>query len=393
MAEYRFIVPLDVLYLRGNRLFGSPGDHGEALMPPWPSVAAGALRARMLADAGITELERYRERAVELGPLEPVLGWPDAPGSFRLSTFTLARRARPGDPVEALWPLPADLVPEPRRDRKNIGAVHRLEPAPLPPGVETSLELAQAPLLRATRPFKPAAGWWLCAAGLEQYLRGGVPDTAQHVPERRLWRLDRRLGIALAPDTATAAESRIYTAETVAMSHDGEAEVGFLAGVEGATGCLPARGLLRLGGDGRAAALCPCEPVLPQTDLEAVARDGRLRLVLATPGLFADGWRLPGLAEDGSTWRGPDGMRARLVAAAVPRPRVISGWDLARWRPKPALRAAPSGSVYWLDRLEGDAAALDKLAAEGLWAISDYPDRQRRAEGFNHVLIAAWPRH
>ena len=44
-----FIEPLDVLFLRGNQLFGEPGSHGEALMPPWPSVAAGALRTRMLA--------------------------------------------------------------------------------------------------------------------------------------------------------------------------------------------------------------------------------------------------------------------------------------------------------------------------------------------------------
>ena len=48
-----FIEPLDVLILRGNKLFADAGSHGEALMPPWPSVAAGALRSRMLIDAGI----------------------------------------------------------------------------------------------------------------------------------------------------------------------------------------------------------------------------------------------------------------------------------------------------------------------------------------------------
>ena len=48
----RFIEPLDVLFLRGNQLFGEPGSYGEALMPPWPSVAAGALRTRILADDG-----------------------------------------------------------------------------------------------------------------------------------------------------------------------------------------------------------------------------------------------------------------------------------------------------------------------------------------------------
>ena len=51
--ETRFIEPLDVLFLRGNKLFGDPGSYGEALIPPWPSAAAGALRSRLLADAGV----------------------------------------------------------------------------------------------------------------------------------------------------------------------------------------------------------------------------------------------------------------------------------------------------------------------------------------------------
>ena len=31
-----FIEPLDVLVLRGNKLFGDPGSYGESLVPPWP---------------------------------------------------------------------------------------------------------------------------------------------------------------------------------------------------------------------------------------------------------------------------------------------------------------------------------------------------------------------
>lgn len=70
----------------------------------------------------------------------------------------------------------------------------------------------------------------------------------------------------------------------------------------------------------------------------------------------------------------------------------MSGWDLANWQPKSAVRAAATGSVYWFGDYQGGADALRKLAAEGLWAIDGYPDAQRKAEGFNNVLIAAWPR-
>ena len=102
---------------------------------------------------------------------------------------------------------------------------------------------------------------------------------------------------------------------------------------------------------------------------------------------------MPGLDADG-LWRGPDGSTARLAAASVPRSQVISGWDLAEkgsGYPKPALRAAPVGSVYWFEDFKGATASLCKLVSEGFWAISGYPDRQRRAEGFNNVMLAVNP--
>ena len=111
---------------------------------------------------------------------------------------------------------------------------------------------------------------------------------------------------------------------------------------------------------------------------------------------------MPGLDAAG-VWHGLDGCTARLVAASVNRADVISGWDLAKWSqvdesgrkkggPKPAQRVAPVGSVYWFDDFQGKTEALGKLVAEGLWAISSYPDRGRQAEGFNNILIAAWPK-
>ena len=78
-----------------------------------------------------------------------------------------------------------------------------------------------------------------------------------------------------------------------------------------------------------------------------------------------------------------------MVCAAVPRAEVVSGFDLARWQPKTAQRAVSAGSVYWIEGLEADAAALGKLAEHGLWPESvDNPSR--RAEGFNRVTVAAF---
>ena len=82
-----FLEPLDVLYLRGNKLFADAGAHGEALMPPWPSLAAGAIRSRLMAEGASLE----------------------ALADFRLTQFGLARHHE-GEVIEHLWPLPADVI-------------------------------------------------------------------------------------------------------------------------------------------------------------------------------------------------------------------------------------------------------------------------------------------
>ena len=85
----------------------------------------------------------------------------------------------------------------------------------------------------------------------------------------------------------------------------------------------------------------------------------------------------------------PDGLKARLVWPAVPRFEVVSGWDLAAWKPKPAERAVPVGAVYWFDEFEGDPGKLAEWVAGGLW--QDNPDACRRVQGYNNALLAAWP--
>ena len=53
MTEFHFIKPLDVLFIRGNRLFGDASTNGVAVMPPWPSMVAGALRSQILVNNDI----------------------------------------------------------------------------------------------------------------------------------------------------------------------------------------------------------------------------------------------------------------------------------------------------------------------------------------------------
>ena len=405
MTRYCFLEPLDVLFLRGNRLFGDPGSYGESLVPPRPSVAAGALRSRLLADDRVDLAEFAAGRVPHA-----TLGTPTQPGSFEVTAFQLARRHADGR-VEALVAPPADLVIG-RADSGKL-EVRALTPTPLPRGdgqsgqgaIQSSAPLPLLPVLAQPTRGKPAAGYWLAEAGWRKYLAGTVPAPADLVGSNALWRIDPRVGVGLDAETRRAGDGRLFSVQAVAMVARGhpiapdrgagqgivsDYDVGFLAGVAGAS--VPGGGTLRLGGDGRAAAVHPAEVALPEADYAAIARAGRCRLVLTSPGIFPDGWRLPGMASDGAFEL--HGVRARVVCAAIGRAEVVSGWDLARWQPKVAQRAAPTGTVYWLDALDGTPEALRKLAEVGLWPeAGDNAQGRcegRRAEGFNRFTFAVY---
>jgi len=380
MCAWRFIQPVDTLSLRGNKLFGAAGDFGESSFLPKPSVLAGALRSLLLAQTA-DEIERFagQERRLSDAELDRILGTPAQPGEFALQGVFPARRAADGR-VRLLLPLPADLL---AFDEGRT--VRALEPQRLPFGIGASAlqGLSHVAVLRQPELAKPESGWLLSEAGIAVYLAGRSVQPEHLVKQSDLWAREARVGIGLSRTSRTAEDGKLFTVEhTVPRQpeHGGHA-VGLAVHVGGAEPRLPETGLLRLGGDGRAAAMTAMPAPDWSAPLPAIGRTRRFKLVLTTPGLFSDGWR-PLL---------PDGLKARLVCAAVPRFEVISGWDLAAWKPKDAERAAPAGSVYWFQDFDGDPDKLADWVAGGLWGENADCDPRRRAEGYNNALLAAWP--
>ena len=381
MSTYHFVQPLDVLMIRGNKSFGGDGQHGEAVMPPWPSLFAGAFRSAVLGkDAG--QLASFAHADDRLaGKMGAVLGSRDEPGSFAINWLSLAMLGAEAGVPQAIVPLPADLV---AFDVPRAGTLVSLQPTAASAGCMTSGELPLVAHLRIARQAKPQAGRWLDAAGLAAHLRGELP--ARTLSSADLFKRETRLGIALDGGSRTAADGALYTSEAIALGQT----VGFLVGCEGDDGQLPKSGHLRLGGDGKGASYHTMSFAAPVVPRQEIAASRRFRIILATPGVFADGWLPEGVTHRGSgdyRLQG-DGFSARLACAAVPRFDTISGWDLARQQPKTAQRVAPAGSVYWFDDFAGDVGKLAEWVAGGLWG--DNPDRQRRAEGFNRAWLGLW---
>ncbi len=365
-----FLTPVDVLYLRGNRLFGEAGDDAGAVMPPWPSVVAGAIRSRMLVDAG-ADLHAFAKGEAVPETLAVSLGLPEKSGAFRLVRLSLAQQVERR--IEPLLPMPSDWL-------KFSDGLQRLAPCALPETVMSSAATPCLPILRTAKAAKAEARPWLNIAGIRAWLRDETLHDKHLLEQGKLWKTDARLGIGMDADTGSAKEGQIYTSDAVAMCNN----AGFLAEVDGADQNLPQQGLLRFGGDGRGVNVQAANVQWPEANWKAIEQHRRFRLLLTSPGIFTDGWRLPGMNEKGECALA--GGKARVVAATIGRNEVISGWDVARHQPKAAVRAAAAGSVYWLEDFDGDIDALKRLQGEGL----PCDHAMRRAEGFNACLIGNW---
>jgi len=124
----------------------------------------------------------------------------------------------------------------------------------------------------------------------------------------------------------------------------------------------------------------------------------RIRMALATPAIFSQGW-IPGWLKLSDSSLGkpslvgmpegaPAGLKLKLVSACTDRWKPISGWNLEKGKkgPKPLRRLVPAGSVYFFEVLEGDEKALVK----NLWLRSVCDKRQDRLDGFGLVLWGVW---
>lgn len=363
--------PLDVLHLRGNRLFGGPGDHGEALMPPWPSAFTGAVLSRALADSGRLQEATEKKNGPQLVR--------DMFGRCSLKWMALAGEESRN---RLYFPMPADLVV---RSENGSPVPERIAPVSREKFTGCSLslseELAESPVLRSASKAKTDGGFWLTIAGLEKHLKGEEVKGEDLISTKKLWKYDPRLGIAMDPGRRTAEEGRIYTTEAVALAEG----VGFACAFSHEKGDLPKDGLVRLGGDGRGAEVMEY-PYSPEALGKPAPGWKRFRMIFATPCPSKGGWLPPTIKKEneGYVFRA-EGLRARLVSAAVPRYEVISGWDMAMHEPKPAVRMIPAGSCYWFETLDGDTESLTPIWGKGL--ITD-DDDDRAREGFGRVWFA-----
>ena len=376
--------PRDTLVARdGNPMSGASQMTSLAL--PWPSSTAGFVRTRVGSDEhGRWSGDLLSDDAKKIPVVGPWIVELDATGNV----------------TDALLPRPLDLVGWDATEKEKIRVVP-LRPQPRSGGVMTDLDGEGLELLglieaHSDKPTSLPAlvSWngffadWLARPTTRDVVRSTIGIAGLE----REWRTH----VAIDPETQTAKEGDLFSVEHLrfvvakaARTADGALPHRSYHRLAVAVQCADLRlkekrGTYPWAGERRLSSFAPAAASgvpqhCPKPIEDAIAQSGRARVVLVTPAIFKSGWK-PGLV------LAPDeGVTPKLIAAAVQRADVVSGWDLATNKPKPTRRVVPAGSVYWV-QLDGDEAARRAWVKRWWWtAISDQVDE--RLQGFGLCVL------
>ena len=344
------LYPRDVLYFRDGRPIGGSSDGVGSLWPHpalFHSALLAALQRRFADRLGEWESEHHRwtdleRKKHERGRVRFHLGGLKSWGPF------------PKTDEGILAATPADLLAQ--------GGV--AAPMLLPErGVSNLPEPLKYPVGSFSGATKERPGEWLLLSELSLYLAGET-QKLRTVSARELYLSEARPGIGIDAGRRAVEDGRFYSAEYLrlekgvsmaafasctAKKYNGE-ETDLLGELFRETN----RCDLIFGGQRGTAHLecCRSRSELIGPPPEAFPGN-RVKWVLLSPAFFCGGW-IPGWVDRRSgavmlRENKSEAVDARMVAAFVPKPLAVSGWNPAAGAPKATRLLVPAGAVYYFE--------------------------------------------
>ena len=382
ITRYAAIQPRDPLIARDGRPFGADSGHRMRSHDwPLPSVAAGALRTLLGRKLG---------------------------GNFSLGLIAelkslVCRGPLPTHGGRLFVPAPDDVLRG--RDKTPLS----LRPVCASSGGGTDLPCGLSPVLAATRLGKAGSGpaWWSLEKAVEWLLiENDVPpnffdDATQFrdAPER-----DERIHLKIDPQTLASKEGMLFSTIGLALDDPhGEAALAMSAShaanssLNDAWTGLPSfqpfggeRRLAEFAEDAKQESLWKIPAALKE-QLSSRKAGSKLRMALASPAIFSNGWS-PGWLNNTTPRIGsPPSLRKgeltlKLVAVANQRWQAVSGWSYeSPTGPKAIRRMVPAGGVYFFE-----VETCSDVDWDDLWLASVSDDIQDRNDGFGLALWGLW---
>lgn len=358
--------PLDTWFFREARPHGSVGNSelGSQFPPPVRTLL-GALRTA-IGDAWFDRLGGDWRGLAGNPALQALIGLGDDLGPLRASGPFLCLDD------QRLYPAPANLMVQTEGGRSHyfllgLGDVVHCDLGQ----VRLPAFPARVPGVASLKGSKPASGW-LSQAAMRRLLDGQAPSEGELIPNEALFDEEPRLGIGRNNTRRSAQEGLLYQTRHLRLRPGVGVEL-HLHGLTDAS-LLPPRTTLRLGGEGRQAALCTSHDAqsLPAAS-GSIAPGARFVLYHLTPSVCVPGVPAGIPAgfercshEGADCWEGQlGGQRLRILSVACARPLREGGWDLARHEARAVQSLLAPGSVLYAQHLGGQAlpcAALSALA-------------------------------
>ena len=366
--------PLDTWFFRESRPHGSVGSNElGSVFPPPVRTLLGALRT-LIGDAWHIRHGGDWRSFDSNKALQALIGYGDDLGSLRVSGPFLSLDS------QRLYPAPANLMVKEANGKPHYFLLDLGDAVHCDLGkVHLPCFPAQVPGLSELAGSKPAERCWLTTAGLQKVLEGRAPDAEQVIAQKQLFQEEHRLGIGRDNSRKSVQEGLLYQTRHLRFKHG----VGIELHLRGLTdpGLLPATTAIRLGGEGRQAALrvSPSKSsALPAVELPAAANAFalyNLTPVPCAPGLPAGipaGFTRTQRADGTDVWEGQlGGIGLRILGVACGRPLREGGWDMATHQARPVQSLLAPGSVCYVQCLDGH----QPLTANALAPLADATGR------------------
>ncbi|MBT1247058.1 MULTISPECIES: type III-B CRISPR module-associated protein Cmr3 [unclassified Thermosipho (in: thermotogales)] len=314
------ITPLDTLFFRNSKTFFKGEDTwGEGIFPPYPSVIYGALRTLYFAN----NMDTFEYANKEEDPTR----------NLKIINIILKNKR------DLLFPMPLDcVVSKASNDKKAI--VLDLQDV-------NNMFFSNYPnlskILVAKGKVENKKNLYLSDEYFKDYING-----KKEIYYSELDIMDEpKIGIARSKETHVSAESALYRIDMKRLN-----DVSIVVEFEGLS--IPKKGILKLGGESKAAEYKVVENNLEKFDVKI---DRFFKVVLTTPAIFKKGCIPSFISEENFEYKS-ENIHLKLLAAVVGRPLIVGGFDMKKRRAKPLYKAVPAGSVYYFELLKGDVKDL-----------------------------------
>lgn len=355
------IEALDTLFFRDARPFAKGEENwAQTIFPPGASVFYGALRTQFFA---------RDTRQLDLASTDS-----DPTKNLKITGLYINAGNLP------YFPMPADCVQ--KKDHQDPDGEKQGLPMELyqEPGIRSSCSLKFLLMYNGQETVEEIAGGYLDKEELFSYLRK-EKESFNFIQLNEHIFSEPKIGIGISRTTGTSSKDGMLYRIGMLRPQD----LTFMVRTQGLE--LPDKGIIRLGGEGKAAYFkktkCPAFVLGNTVSRDKNTQNTMFKLYFATPAVFEKGW-LPSWIkdQDQKQYTGTyHGLKVSLAAAAVSRYQTLGGFDMKNQKPKAMYRVIPPGSVYYFQLEEGTFQdAVEKFHDQ---RISDFYQEQ----GFGWAFV------